>query len=107
MTLSADVREAWDTFIWTPENFPEPVRRTGIPSTGLIESDVDELYFAGIGMNFFQCITKTFDQILICQQITQIVTVDISYYIEIAVNDDSYLRVIDKLETLRALVNSE
>lgn len=100
MTISADVRAAWAP-LWS--DVDEPVLLEELGTSGLIEADIDDLYHDG-KVNFFQCITKSREQIGITQQTFLRVTVTVSYYKEIATNVNSFNDVIDRLEELRDLV---
>lgn len=106
MTLSADIRDAWDAAVWQHVSIVEPVTVQQLKSTGLIDADVDELYY-NTRLNFIQAITTTAQQIGITGSVPKIVTVEISYYVQIIENDQSFLEVIDRLEAIRELVYSE
>lgn len=103
MTTSATVRAVWKTAIFSGSNAIEPVIYQQMPSSQLIDADVNELYYLG-RLNFIQCLVTSSDQIEIAGNVAQKVYVGISYWIERRVNDESFLVVIDRLEAIRALV---
>lgn len=104
MTISADVREAWQQFVFDDPTVVEPVTFQDLRPT-LIDADVVGLYYGRL-INFIQCLVTSYEQIGITGTASTFVQVQLSYWKEGEENDQAYLDVIDGLERIRALVRA-
>lgn len=107
MTTSAQIRSAWETAIWEHATVIAMTDRIyDYDLTFLSTKETARLRYEQ-EINFFQCLVSRGQELRISSQIRQLFTVSIIYARESNVDGSNYHAVIDNMETVDGLIQSQ